>query len=284
MALDRRALAQGALAYLVWGSLPLYWHTLAPTPPAMLLAHRIVWSALVGLVLLGATRRLRELAVPRAQVPALLAATAAVTVNWGVYVLAVSTHRVVESSLGYFIGPLVTVALAVAVRGEVLLPGHRWALAAAGLGVAVVTVDLGSLPWISLVLACSWSFYGLCKSSVPGSAVASVTRETLILVPLMGWWLVPPTGSSAAPMWLLATTGVATIAPMILFSAAAPRIPLSVSGVLQYINPTMQLLIGVIALGERVGPLRWAGFACVWVGAGAFLLTSARRGREAHAA
>ncbi|MBC3760354.1 EamA family transporter RarD [Quadrisphaera oryzae] len=274
----------GLSAYLLWGLFPLYFPLLAPAGSVEVLVHRVLWTAVLCVLLLTALRRWRPLlALARSGRTVALLAVAAVViaVNWGVYIYATQTAHVVEASLGYFINPIITVALAVLVLRERLRP-LQWAAIGVGvLAVVVITVDYGRPPWISLVLALSFGTYGLVKkqvgSSGPGgrglSALTSLSAETLLLAPVALVALVvleargTGTFTADAP-WhalLLASTGVVTAVPLLLFAAGAARVPLTTTGLLQYVTPVMQLVLGVAVFHEAMPASRWAGFALVWV-------------------
>jgi chloramphenicol-sensitive protein RarD len=273
----RGGTAYGAGAYLIWGLFPLYFHLLSPAGAVEVVAHRVFWSAALCLLIVALSRRkdwVRPLLAAPARLARLGLAASLIAANWGIYVYAVGTGHVVEAALGYFINPLVTVLLGVLLLRE-RLRRPQWA--AVGLGAAAVVVlsaDYGRLPWISLALAASFAGYGLSKKQIGGSlgAVASLTSETLLLAPVAVAGLVwlqltgRSTVSTDAPshLALLVSTGVATAVPLLLFAAAARRVPLVTIGLLQFITPVLQLLCGVLVLGERVPPSRWVGFAMVW--------------------
>ena len=209
------------------------------------------------------------------QVGWLAVAALVIAVNWGVYIYATTTEHVIEASLGYFVNPLVTVALAVGVLGE-RLRRLQWAAVAVGVvAVVVLTVDYGRLPWIALLLAVSFAVYGLAKKKAGSglSALTSLTAETLLLTPValgvLAWVEASGRGTFTADApWhplLLASTGVVTAVPLLLFAAAARRVPLTTTGLLQYITPVLQLALGVLVLGEQMPASRWAGFGLVWV-------------------
>jgi len=277
-ATDRIGLVTGISAYLLWGVLPLYFPLLHPAGAVEIIAHRIVWSLVFCLLLLAVTRGwgpfVRTLRTPRTL--ALLAAAATLlAVNWLVFVYGILTDHVVDTALGYFINPLVTVALAVVVLHEKLRRTQWAALIFGAAAVVVITVGYGRLPWISLVLACSFGLYGLIKNRV-GRTVAAVPGlavETLVLAPVAGAYLVwiGTTGSGSFTTHgighaaVLMSSGVVTAVPLLLFNGAARRLPLTVIGLLQYIAPTLQFLIGVLAFHESMPPARWWGFALVWV-------------------
>ena len=268
----------GAGAFLLWGSFPLYFRALEPASAVEILLHRVVWSVLTCLVVIVVARQLGPLRTvltsPRL-VGVLAVAAALIAVNWGVYIAAVNSGHVVEAALGYFINPLVTVLIGVLVLHERL---RRLQWAAVGLGAAavvVLTVDYGRPPWIALVLAASFASYGLVKKQVGAQvpALTSLTTETIVLAPLalgaLVWLEVTGRGSfTEQGPWhglLLATTGIATTVPLVLFAAGARRTPLSTMGLLQFITPVLQLLAGVLLLREHVPGPRWIGFGLVWV-------------------
>jgi chloramphenicol-sensitive protein RarD len=274
----RIGLLNGFAAYGMWGLVPLFWPLLKPAGAVEILAHRMVWSLVVVAVALLFVRRWawagQLLRQPR-RLGLIAVAAAVITVNWGVYIWSVNSGHVVEASLGYFINPLVTVLLGVLVLRERLRP---WQWAAVGIGaaaVAVLTVAYGRPPLIALTLALSFGLYGLIKNRVGAGvgAVTSLTTETIVLALPAGIvlaWL-EATGNghfTQNPPWqglLLASVGIATVVTLLFFAASARRVPLSTLGLLQYLTPTLQLLCGVLLLGEHMPPSRWAGFALVWV-------------------
>jgi chloramphenicol-sensitive protein RarD len=280
----------GVAAYLAWGLFPLYFPLLEPAGAIEILAHRVLWSlALVGLVLLVRNRSLRTL--PREQRPLrlLLAAAVLIAINWGVYIWGVNSHHVVETSLGYFVNPLVSVALGVVALGERLRPGQWAGVGLAAVGVVVLTIDSGRVPWIALVLAASFGTYGLVKKVVGVPAVEGLVVETAVLTPVaLGYVVIGGlfgattfTTHGAGHAMLLTTAGVITALPLLAFAGAAARVPLSRLGLMQYLTPTMQFLIGVGVRHEPLPPGRLAGFIVVWVALGLFTVdTATHRRRE----
>ena len=277
----RRGTAYGAGAYLIWGLFPLYWPLLEPAGPVEVLAHRVLWSLLVVAVLLAVLRRWREVVDAvrdRARLWRLTAAAVVIGVNWGTYIHGVNSGQVVETSLGYFVNPLVTVLLGVLVLGERLRPAQWAALGVAGLAVAVLTVENGRPPWIALALACSFGAYGLLKKTAGVGAVEGLAVETAVLAPLAAGYLlllgpagtVPGEGGGHA--LLLASAGVVTAVPLLLFGAAATRVPLTTLGLLQYLAPSLQFVVGVVVRHEPMGGLRLAGFVLVWAALAGFTL------------
>ncbi|MEG3632090.1 EamA family transporter RarD [Streptomyces poriticola] len=273
---QRTGLLNGFAAYGMWGLVPLFWPLLKPAGATEILAHRMVWSLVFVAVALLVVRRwawaLELLRQPR-RLALVTFAAAVITVNWGLYIWAVNTGHVVEASLGYFINPLVTIALGVLLLKERLRPA-QWAAVGTGFAaVVVLTVGYGRPPWISLVLAFSFAAYGLVKKKVNLGGVESLAAETAVqFLPALGFllWLTAQgesTFSTEGPghATLLAATGLVTALPLVCFGAAAIRVPLSTLGLLQYLAPVFQFLLGVLYFGEAMPPERWAGFALVWL-------------------
>lgn len=282
---SRRGILYGIAAYAMWGLFPLYWPLLKPSGAVEILAHRMVWSLAAVAALLAARRHwswLRELT--RRQIILLSLAAITISLNWGTYIFAVNTHHVVESALGYFINPLVSVVFGVVVFRERLRP---WQWTAVGLGAAavlVLTVDYGRLPWIALVLAFSFGLYGLIKKAARVGSAESLTIETLVLlVPALTYLIVLEANGTGTfghhgggHALLLAASGLITAVPLLCFNAAALRVPLSIVGLLQYIAPTLQFLCGVLIAREAMPPSRWFGFAIVWLALSVFTWDSLR--------
>lgn len=276
--LDRTGLALGLTAYLLWGFLPLYFPLLAPAGPVEIIAHRVVWSLIFCLVILRVTGTWGAFAAAfrnRRMLATLALAGALVGINWLVFVHGVLTGHTVDTALGYYINPLVTVALAVLALGERLRRAQWVALGVGALAVVVITVGVGRLPWIALALAGTFGVYGLIKNRVGRTvpAVASLAVETTVLAPLaLGYllWLGSAgTGAFGAHgtghALALAASGVITAVPLLLFGGAARRLPLSVVGMLQYLAPTLQFLVGILWFGETMPLARWVGFGLVWL-------------------
>ncbi|MGB8651992.1 MAG: EamA family transporter RarD [Mycobacteriales bacterium] len=279
MSATRTGTAYGAGAYALWGLFPLFWPLLEPAGPLEVLAHRVLWSLLVVAVLLQASRGWRAVRVlSAAQIARLTSAAFLLAANWGTYIYGVNSGQVVETSLGYFINPLVSVALGVVVLGERLRAAQKTAVGFATLAVLVLTAENGRPPLIALTLAFSFGFYGLLKKQAGVGAVASLAVETAVLTPLallyVGWLALQGTSTfashGAGHAALLASAGVVTAVPLLLFGAAATRVTLTTLGVLQYIAPTLQLLLGVLLRHEPFGPARAVGFVLVWLALGLF--------------
>jgi chloramphenicol-sensitive protein RarD len=290
----RRGVGFGFAAFFLWGMFPLYFRLLDASGSFEILVHRILWSLVVLLLVVLATRAARHdlravLARPRV-VAALAAAALAIALNWGIYIYAVNSGQVVEAALGYFINPLVTVALGVLVLRE-RLRTLQWAAVAIGVvAVVVLTAGYGRLPWIALTLAASFGLYGLTKKQVGGrvGALPGLTTETIVLAPFvigaLGWYELSGRGTFThdAP-WqalLLVSSGLVTVGPLLLFAAGARRVPLTTMGLLQYLTPVLQLLCGVLLLDENVPPSRWIGFGLVWAALAVLTVDSLRNGRQ----
>ena len=273
---NRRGLLLGAGAYTLWGAFPLYWTLLQPAGAVELLAHRIAWSSvtmLVVVVLLRRTDGLRALVADRRTRLILVGAAVVISLNWGGYIWGVNNGRVVETSLGYFINPLVTVLMGVLLLHERLRRLQWVAMGIAALAVVVLTVDYGRPPWVALLLAFSFGTYGLAKKQAGAGAVESLTYETLVLAPIaLAYiaWLVA-TGASTFTVGgpthslLVASSGILTAIPLLLFGAAAIRVSMVSLGLLQYLAPTIQFGLGVLVFDEAMPASRWVGFALVWL-------------------
>lgn len=291
MSEQRRGLALGVAAYLLWGAFPLYWPLLEPAGAVELLAHRVVWSVLTTALLVLLLRRRAALVAllrsPRTRV-LLLVAAVTISVNWATFIYGVNSGHVVETSLGYFINPLVTVLMGVLVLSERLRPLQWTALGLGGAAVAVLTWDYGRPPVIALTLALSFAVYGLAKKAAGAGAVESLAVETAIVAPValayLAW--LGSTGRAqvgtdgAGHLLLVATSGVVTAVPLLCFGAAATRIPMVTLGLLQYLAPVLQFALGVLVFGEEMPPGRWAGFALVWLALSLFTLEALRHRRR----
>jgi chloramphenicol-sensitive protein RarD len=271
---DRRGIALGVAAYLLWGVFPAFFHLLGAAAPTEILAHRVLWTLVLMAVILSVVRgwgALRSLPLP---VWAMVTAAAAlIAVNWGLFIYATAVGHVVEVALGYYIGPLVSVLIGVLVLRERLRLLQWVAVGIATAAVLVIAVGDHRVPWLGLGLAVSFATYGLIKKTVPLPATASLTAEGVVLAPLAAAYLVflqlagtaTLTGHGAGHVALLVLTGPVTAVPLLLFGAAARRIPLTTLGTLQYLAPTLQFLLGVVVYGEVMPAERWVGFGLVWV-------------------
>ena len=275
---QRRGVIQGFCAYLLWGLFPLYFHALEPSGAWEILAHRILWTFAFCLLLLMIRRDwswIRPLLHRPLLLGGIAVAAVLIAVNWVLYVAAVVSGNVSEAALGYFLNPIVTVALGVVVLRERLRP-LQWVAVAIGLVAALyLSLGAGRVPWIALALAGSFALYGLLKKRLGATlpALHGLAVETTVLTPvavgLVIWLAVTGTQTftTEGPVHtaLLVLSGVVTAAPLLLFASSARRVPLVTIGLLQFVTPVMQLLCGVVLLGERMSTQRWVGFGIVWV-------------------
>lgn len=263
-------------AYLIWGFLPLFWKAVQVATPVEILSHRIVWSLLLLVGILGVQRRwawLTPALRDRRTLGAFLLSALLLGINWLVYIWAVNAGHVVEASLGYFINPLVNVVFGVLFLQEQMRPGQWLAVGLAALGVLYLTVTLGAPPWVGLTLAFSFAGYGLLRKTARLNTLEGLTFETsfLFLPALLYLLYLGGTGQgvfgvvSGRLTGLLLLSGVFTAAPLLLFTAGARRIPFSLVGILQYIAPTIQFLLGVYLYGESFSPARLVGFGLIWL-------------------
>ncbi|MFC0526781.1 EamA family transporter RarD [Phytohabitans kaempferiae] len=259
----------------MWGFFPLYIRVLRPAGAMEILAHRVVWSVAFVALLLTVVRRwryIRELAQRPGKLAGIALAAALIAVNWGMYIFGVNSERVVETALGYFIGPLVMVLLGVVALRERLNLAQWSAVGIGTLAVAVLTIDYGRLPYIALTLATSFGAYSLVKKRLGVPAAEGLFIESAVLaLPALAYlvWLTLTTGGTfgqgAGHTTLLVVAGAATAIPLLLFAGAANRIPMTGIGILQYIAPILQLGCGVLVFHEPMPPARLAGFALVWL-------------------
>ena len=268
-----RGLAAATAAFLIWGLLPLYMRALDAVPPAEIMVHRLLWCCALTLVILLLKGQLGRIgAILRQPGPAalLLLSALLISINWLVYVWAVSARHVVEASLGYFINPLVSVLLGVVVLRERLNRPQWVAVTIATLGVVWLTLQVGRLPWIAMVLAISFAFYGLVRKHVVVDAITGLSVETLLLAPLaLGYllWLgeAGAFGAHGAAIdGLLVASGLFTAVPLMLFAFGVRRVPLATIGLIQYLGPSLQLGIGVWLFGEPFTYVQGIGFGLIW--------------------
>lgn len=284
---QRKGIWLAVAAYSFWGFVPIFWKALDAVPALELLSHRIVWSVPILFLIIVATKHLGVLRdsyrTPGTATTALVGGVL-LSINWGVFVWAITTSHIVEASLGYFINPLVSVALGVIVLREHLSTAQRIAVAIAAVGVTGMTIVSGVLPWISLVLAFSFGTYGLLKKRATAAPPieglfmesAFVAVPALLYLGVLAADRTAALGSSATTTLLLIAAGAVTIFPLVLFGAAAQRIPLSTLGILQYIAPILQLLIGVTVYGEAISSGEWFGFILVWIALVIYTIDNAR--------
>ena len=276
MSEQRRGFVFGFSAYLLWGLFPLYWKLIDSSGAIELLAHRILWSLVTIALLVLVRRRFSQvralIANPWSRWP-LVAGAVLISVNWGTYIWGVNHDRVVETSLGYFITPLFTVLLGVIILKERLQVAQWIALGIAFVAVAGLTIENGRPPWVAIILTFSFGFYGLAKKqagagAIEGMAVESATVAPLALIAILvlgfqGQSTVTHEGPGYLTLVLL--TGPITAVPLLLFGAAATRVSMTTLGLLNYIAPIMQFIVGVAVFHEQMTPMRWAGFGLVWI-------------------
>ena len=274
-------------AYVIWGLFPLYFKALEQIPSLQILAHRMVWSLLVVAMLLAVLKRWSWLKILREQ-PAVLARFALsallLSSNWGIYIWAVNSNHVVDASLGYYINPLVNVALGSVLLHERLRALQWVALAIAAVGVTVMALELGHVPWISLSLALTFGGYALLRKTAPLGALEGLAVETAVLFPLALlylYWLSSQglnafSTADVSTRWLLVAAGPITTVPLLLFAAGARRMSMTLLGVLQYITPSLQLALGVWLYHEPFATAKVIGFGLVWAGIAVFLLDGLR--------
>ena len=266
----------GIGAYLAWGVFPIYWKWLDTVPAIQIISHRIIWSFILLAIVVFVTRQgkaFRSAALSPRVVLIYLASAILLSINWLTYVWAVNAGFVVETSLGYFINPLLSVLLGVFFLREKLRPWQWAPIGLAAIGVTYVAISYGQFPWIALTLSFSFGIYGLIKKTAPLGSLYGLTLETgLLFLPAVGFLIYMERmgqgaflHSGSVPDLLMVGAGVVTTIPLLMFASAAQRIPLSTVGVLQYITPTMQFLLGVLLYHEPFNRSHLIGFSIVWV-------------------
>jgi chloramphenicol-sensitive protein RarD len=265
----------GVSAYTLWGLFPIYWPLLKPANPLEIVSHRAVWTLVFCFIILALTKTLKStlslLKRPKI-VAGLFLSSILISINWIIYIYAANTGHVIEASLGYFINPLVVIATGVIVLKEKMRPLQWTAVGIAAIGVAVLTLDYGRLPWIALGLALSWGSYGLVKKQLGLGALEGLSIETLLSSGFYLGYLIwlgnrgeGQFSHSLTLTLLLIGGGAVTAIPLLLFNGSTNRLPLTLVGLLQYITPTIQFCIGVWYYREDMPAARWAGFLIIWV-------------------
>ena len=270
-----KGLLFGVSAYLIWGLLPLYWKLVEDAGAYEILAHRGIWSLLLCIFLLTIREQIKsafQMVRSSRTLSLLLLASGLLTVNWGVYIWSVTVNRVVEAALGYYITPLINVTFGVFLLREKLRKLQWTAVGLAAIGVVILTVGYGALPWIALVLSISWGSYSVIKKSLNLGALETLSVETffaffpnliyLILIERNG---TAEFGSNLTTSLLLFGAGAATVVPLLLFNGSTTRLPLSTVGLLQYITPTIMFFIGIFINNEDISPTKIAGFFFIWI-------------------
>lgn len=268
-----------AIAYIAWGVLPLYWKLIDYVPAIEILAHRIVWSLVFVLIIILISKKanqlvttLKEIVKNKTKLIGIIGSSILITVNWATYIWAVNTDHIIDASLGYYINPLVSVLLGIIVLKERLLFWQGVSFVLAGLGVLILTLQYGSFPWVAITLALSFGFYGLTKKLAKLDSLIGLAMETMVVAPialiyigvLYNSGVDSFTGATFNVQLLLMGAGVATALPLLWFAAGANRIPLSVIGILQYIAPTISLVLGVFLFKEHFTKAHFVTFLCIW--------------------
>jgi chloramphenicol-sensitive protein RarD len=279
----RTGILSATLAFLAWGLFPLYFHALHDVPPLQILAHRMLWSLLFLVIVLALRRQWGWLAIARQPrvLGSFVASACLLSVNWLIYIWAVNNGHVIEASLGYFINPLVNILFGYLLLHERLRRAQWMAIAVAAVGVAWLTWQAGTIPWIALALAATFGGYGLLRKTAALGALEGLSFETMVLFPVAAGYVLWLTAhgqnafvdtASNSTRWLLVAAGPITAVPLLLFASGARRIPLSVLGLLQYLAPTLQFMLGVWLFHEAFTPDRLVGFALIWTALALFAL------------
>ena len=271
----KTGLALGLGAYLVWGLFPLYWPLLKPANSIEIVSHRAVWSLITCLIILTFLKKLRatfEILRNRKTVLKLLLSTTLVSINWLTYIWGVNHGHVVECALGYYINPLIIIGFGVIIFREKMRKLQWFAVIVAALGVIVLTIDYGRPPWIAIILALSWGSYGVVKKQLGIGALEGLTIETLLaFLPYAGYliWLQSQGegqfGQAPGLSFLLFLAGAVTAIPLLMFNGSTNILPFTIIGLLQYITPTVQFMVGVIVRHEPMPTGRWVGFFIIWI-------------------
>jgi chloramphenicol-sensitive protein RarD len=279
----------GVASYVLWGLFPLYWPLLQPASPLEIVSHRAVWTLVFCLIVLAVAKQLHSTIaiVKRPKIMAgLFLTTILVSINWLTYIWATNNGHVVEAALGYYINPLIIIAFGVLLLREKMRPLQWLAVGIAAIGVTILTIDYGRLPWVAISLALSWGTYGLVKKKLNLGALDGLAIETLIsLIPYVGYLIYLGSqgtgqfGQSPGLTILLISAGAVTAIPLLLFNGSTTRLPYSTIGLLQYITPTIQFSIGVWVRHEDMPAARWIGFLVIWLALAALATDLVRSSR-----
>ncbi|MDO5373554.1 MAG: EamA family transporter RarD [Corynebacterium glutamicum] len=279
----------GVIAYLGWGMFPAFFPLLLPAGPIEILAHRILWTAVLMMIIISVTKGWKELKnADRGTWLRIVLASLFIAGNWLIYVIAVNSGHVTEAALGYFINPLVSVVFGIVFFKEQLRKLQMSAVIIALAGVLVLTFLSGQPPYLALSLAFTFGVYGALKKQVNMSAIGSLTAETLVLLPIAIVYLIWLETSGQGTFFnnggehiaLLVSSGLVTAVPLLMFALAAKKIPLSTVGMLQYLTPTMQMLWALFVVNESVEPMRWFGFVFIWVAITIYITDSLLKNRQ----
>ncbi|WP_342525091.1 EamA family transporter RarD [Chryseomicrobium sp. FSL W7-1435] len=288
MTTEQKGIGQVFFAYLLWGLMPIYWKTVQHIASDEILASRIVWSFIFTVLLISVLRDIPKLKLDlknlwgdKKAFFSLMIASYLVTANWFTFIYAVNSGELVQTSLGYYINPLISVLLGILFLGERLSDAQKAAVGIAAAGVFILTFTYGELPWISLVLAGSFAFYGLIKKQAKVGAITGLAIETFFVLPFAFVYMVylftqdslQFLESSPVTMLLLMLSGVATALPLLLYASGTKRIPLYLSGFIQYIAPTIMLVLGVVLYNEPFSQAEWVGFSFIWVALALFSIS-----------
>ncbi|MEK4118590.1 EamA family transporter RarD [Paenibacillus sp. FSL W8-0919] len=287
-------LVNAIIAYIMWGVLPLYWKLFDNVPAGEILSHRVVWSFVFMGILVALQRRwgeLRKIAASRSLLLSLTASGLLIAANWLIFIWAVNNGHVVETSLGYYLNPLLNVLLAVVFLREKPSRGQWLAIAIAGAAVLIIAIDYGRFPWVAISLAVSFGLYGLAKKKIAQDASVGLLSETAVVLPVaLGYWIyLAAVGKTTAwtlppSMFIeLLLSGVVTALPLLFFARAAARMTLSTLGFVQYIGPTIMLLLSVFVFKEFVSPILLVGFALIWTALVVYASSSIRSAKLAKA-
>ena len=284
---NRAGLIISVACYTIWGLLPLFWKELSHVDPYSILAHRIVWSGLLMFIITFLLKRREFLADckmlwnHKKKALALGLAAILISINWLTYIWAVSNGHVMDTSLGYYINPLLSVLLGVFVFKEYLIPAKRISIAIAAFGILMLTILYGAFPWVALVLALSFGLYGALKKKLNINPFTAITLETALVAPLAlvflffvdDFTLAYFNSGMTSTAWLLMASGIATSVPMVLFSYGANMLPLNLLGILQYISPSITFILSILAFNEPFGSAQMIAFVCIWLAIGIFLMS-----------
>lgn len=287
-------LINAIIAYIMWGVLPLYWKLFDGVPAGEILSHRVVWSFVFMGILVALQRRwgdMKRIAASRKLLLPLAASGLLIAANWLIFIWAVNNDHVVETSLGYYLNPLLNVLLAVVFLREKPNRGHWLAIAVAGVAVLIIAIDYGRFPWIAIALAASFSLYGFAKKKIAQDASAGLLSETAVVLPIaLGYWIYLAAAGKTTVWTLPASTlvelllsGVVTALPLLFFARAAARMALSALGFVQYIGPTIMLVLSVFVFKEAVSPVVLAGFVLIWTALVIYAASSIRGARVVKA-
>ena len=287
-------LVNAIIAYIMWGVLPLYWKLFNHVPAGEILSHRVVWSFVFMGILVAIQRRwgeMKRIMANRSQLLALTASGLLIAANWLIFIWAVNNGHVVETSLGYYLNPLLNVLLAVLFLREKPNRGQWLAIAIAGIAVLIIAIDYGRFPWVAISLAVSFGLYGLAKKKIAQDASVGLLSETAVVLPIaLGYWIyLGIVGKTTAwtlptPMFLeLLLSGIVTALPLLFFARAAARLSLSTLGFVQYIGPTIMLVLSVFVFKESVSPVLLVGFGFIWIALIVYATASIRATKLAKA-